>query len=208
MTNKEVYKSLRDAEDAWLKKDAASPYLQWLEEEFVPETKMLQHTPIFDLVEIKDPGIIGFNPVKINSVSWITICVEKDGKWLMEKQLRYGLMSRFTEFPSGMIEDGEDPIVAAKRELKEETGYDVDVADIKYLGKFAANPAFMSNYMHYFYVNLDVAKWTLGNKELDAHEKIETLWKDKNEVLNQYFIDEDSVFKAGLYLRMQKEGLI
>ncbi|TFW28708.1 NUDIX domain-containing protein [Duganella callida] len=46
-----------------------------------------------------------------------------DGTVLMERQYRYPLQDVFIEFPAGKIDKGEDPLVAAKRELEEETGY-------------------------------------------------------------------------------------
>ena len=46
-----------------------------------------------------------------------------DGTVLMERQFRYPLHDVFIEFPAGKIDPGEDPLVAAKRELEEETGY-------------------------------------------------------------------------------------
>lgn len=206
MTNLEAYGA--NAENAWKESGVAIDYQEWLKTEFIPQETLLKHTAIFDLVEKKDPGVIGFNPVGIKSPDWICIAVEKDGKYLVEKQLRYGKMEVVEEFPSGMVEAGEDPIVAAQRELKEETGYDVDIANIKHLGRFQANPAFMSNFMNYFYVNLDTAKHSLGERSLDPHEKIETYWVDKKEVFEKYFTVQDSVFKAGMFLLMQKNGLM
>jgi ADP-ribose pyrophosphatase len=46
-----------------------------------------------------------------------------DGTVLMERQYRYPLRDVFIEFPAGKIDQGEDPLLAAKRELEEETGY-------------------------------------------------------------------------------------
>jgi ADP-ribose pyrophosphatase len=46
-----------------------------------------------------------------------------DGTVLMERQYRYPLHQVFIEFPAGKIDKGEDPLLAAKRELEEETGY-------------------------------------------------------------------------------------
>ena len=208
MTNLEAYGSAQKAEKAWYKHSNGTSYLEWLDMKYVPEETLLKHTPIFDLIEKKDPGIIGFNPVGINSPDWISIIVEKDGKWLAERQLRYGKMEYVEEIPSGMVEAGEDPKVAAHRELLEETGYRVDIEGIKYLGKFQANPAFMSNCMHYFYVNLDEVQFSQGKPNLDPHEKIEVYWVDKREFYENYFITQDSVFKAGMFLLMQKNGLM
>src|SRR5471030_1552475 len=46
-----------------------------------------------------------------------------DGTVLMERQYRYPLDQVFIEFPAGKIDPNEDPLVAARRELEEETGY-------------------------------------------------------------------------------------
>jgi ADP-ribose pyrophosphatase len=47
------------------------------------------------------------------------------------------------EFPAGVVEDGEDPISTAVRELEEETGYRAEVAEL--LGDFDPDPAIQSN---------------------------------------------------------------
>lgn len=154
-------------------------------------------TRIFKVVSKIDDGSIGFNPVGINSPDWVTIIVEKNKQFLMEKQLRYGLMKECEEFPCGMVEKNEKPIYAAKRELEEETGIKVELSNIKYLGKFAANPAFMNNYMHYFYVNLDECDYDVGETHLDEHEKIVSYWKDKDIAIIDYMSSGTSVFMAG-----------
>lgn len=142
-------------------------------------------TPIFDLVK-KTVYSLDFRPIGINSKDWVSIVVEHNGKFLLVKQLRYGLMKNQIEFPCGMIENGEEPLAAAKRELQEETGIKLlDDSQIKYYGKYAANPAFMNNYMYYYYVNLDTAKFVQGETNFDEHEKIEKLWMDKTEFIDK-----------------------
>ena len=43
---------------------------------------------------------------------------------LLERQYRYPLRRHFIELPAGKMEPGEDPLVTAQRELKEECGYE------------------------------------------------------------------------------------
>ena len=43
---------------------------------------------------------------------------------LMERQFRYPLRRHFIELPAGKIDPGENPLHTAKRELKEECGYE------------------------------------------------------------------------------------
>ena len=47
----------------------------------------------------------------------------EDGKLLLERQYRYPMGKVMIEFPAGKLDLGENPLVAAQRELKEETGY-------------------------------------------------------------------------------------
>lgn len=61
--------------------------------------------------------------------------VTDDGQIVLEKQFRYPLGEVITEIPAGKLESkSEDPLEAAKRELKEETG--VSAAQWIFLGKF------------------------------------------------------------------------
>lgn len=46
-----------------------------------------------------------------------------DGTVLLERQFRYPVGQVMVEFPAGKLDAGEDPLVCAQRELREETGY-------------------------------------------------------------------------------------
>lgn len=53
----------------------------------------------------------------------VIFALKDDGNVLLVKQYRYAVKSVQTELPAGRLEKGEDPLFAAKRELREETGY-------------------------------------------------------------------------------------
>lgn len=56
--------------------------------------------------------------------NWVNIiAITKDGKFLIEEQYRHGIGRVCYELCAGVVEGGESPIEAAKRELLEETGY-------------------------------------------------------------------------------------
>ena len=55
---------------------------------------------------------------------WVNvIAITKDGKFVMEDQYRHALGETHFELVAGVIDPGETPLKAAKRELSEETGY-------------------------------------------------------------------------------------
>ena len=141
---------------------------------------IILHTPIFDVVK-GEKAKTGLEPILVDAPDWIMIIAEKAGKFLVERQFRYGAARDIGEFPCGMVESGENPLDAAVRELEEETGIRIsDKNKVLKLGSTNPNPAFMTNTMHYFYVNLDNAGFAQVDRRLDEHERIVFGWKDKN----------------------------
>ena len=157
-------------------------YIKWTYNEFVRNNSAttILDTPIFDVTKGPETDS-GLEPIKIKAPDWVSIMVEKEGKLLIEKQFRYGANDFIEEFPCGMVESGEDPLDAVRRELLEETGINIiNKKDIVKLGQTNPNPAFMTNMMHYYYVNLDYTLWEKCEQKLDEHEEIELSWKDKD----------------------------
>ena len=100
-----------------------------------------------------------------------------DGKVLLVKQFRYLYGEEIFEIPAGMIEKGEDPIVAAARELKEETGISADL--IPYI-KLYPTPGYTDEIIHiYLAKNCQV----IGNQNLDDGEFLSVCFKPLSEVL-------------------------
>lgn len=55
--------------------------------------------------------------------SGVVIVAQNEDKILLVQQFRYPVKEAILELPAGKIDVNEDPFSAAKRELKEETGY-------------------------------------------------------------------------------------
>lgn len=55
----------------------------------------------------------------------VVACMD-DGRLVFERQFRYPLRRAFIELPAGKIDAGEDIAVCARRELREETGYEAE----------------------------------------------------------------------------------
>ena len=141
------------------------------------EKNLLLHTPIFDVIR-GEKTETGLEPVLVKAPDWVTIIVKKDDNVLVEKQLRYGSGCEIEEFPCGMVEKDETPHEAALRELREETGIKVGMKHLVYLGATNPNPAFMTNRMHYFFIDLNYAEWEQTEQKLDEHERITFSWED------------------------------
>jgi ADP-ribose pyrophosphatase len=79
----------------------------------------------------KSDGMIGmFNRISVRDSS-VIVPVFKDGSLLMVENYRHGAGMKLIELPGGLINCGEQPRAAAKRELLEETGYECNT--LKYI---------------------------------------------------------------------------
>lgn len=81
--------------------------------------------------------------------SAVVLPVTVDDEVLLIRQYRYTTGETLIELPAGLIDQGEDPEEAARRELQEETGY--RAGTIQFLGAAYVSPGY-SQEMSHFYV--------------------------------------------------------
>ena len=140
------------------------------------EEKQLKRTKIYDgviLKVVKDSvalpnGSEAFREMCIHPGAVAIIAVCRDGKILMERQFRYPHGRVFFEIPAGKLDSpDEDPLAAAMRELREETG--ALAGKMTCLGTIATTPA-MINERITLYLAEDLS---FGESELDEDEFLE-----------------------------------
>lgn len=100
------------------------------------------------------------------------VALTDDNEVIIEKQFRYPFGRILTEIPAGKLDSStEDPLDAAKRELKEETGYTADSWD--YLGVYYPTVAYTDEIIHiYLARGLHAGEQKLDEDEFLQYEKV------------------------------------
>lgn len=129
--------------------------------------------------------------------------ITDDGSVIMERQYRYPVDEILWEIPAGKLDDKkEDKLEAAKRELREETGYSAKVwID---LGVLYPTPAYSDEAIK-IYIAKDLVK---GKQDLDDDEfiNVELIKLDKlvDMIMNGEILDAKTqlaILKANKYLK-------
>ena len=116
----------------------------------------------------------------------VIVPVLPDGRFLCVRQFRQGIGETTTEFPAGGIETEraeygrvtrEDALAAAKRELKEETGYEAD--EWTHLITIPSNATIADHYAHVFLAR-NCRK--VSGLRLDVTEDLEPVIVTKEEI--------------------------
>ncbi|MDH3626029.1 MAG: NUDIX hydrolase [Acidobacteriota bacterium] len=111
------------------------------------EARRVEACKIFDLdhVRFERPEGVGSEWFYVvESIDWINvIAIDDDHRVLMVRQYRFGIEDFTLEIPGGMCDPGEQPLESARRELREETGFEADRWDD--LGWVHPNPPIQNN---------------------------------------------------------------
>lgn len=106
----------------------------------------------------------------LDTNDWVNVlALTPDDKIILVRQFRYGSKEQSLEPPGGVVEKGEDPVIAGLRELQEETGYVGE--EPKLLGVVRPNAAILSNRCHVILVR-NAQKTAALN--FDQHEELVT----------------------------------
>lgn len=116
------------------------------------DSRRIQHCRVFDLDEVRFTPPEGGDPrgfYVLDLPEWINvIALTADGQVPMVRQYRFGIEQLTLEIPGGMCDPDEEPLTAARRELKEETGYEAD--EWIELGWVHPNPPLQNNRCYTF----------------------------------------------------------
>ena len=151
--------------------------LKWKE----GEVKTILKTRVADITSHTNTSYTGVTGdyIIFNAPDWVIVIPERDNNFLMVKQWRHGSKSLSIEFPGGVVDKGEDPDTAAKRELEEETGCKSN--NLIKLGTVNPNPALFNNHVH-IYLAKDLI--STGKQHLDHDEFLNYMELSKEEVID------------------------
>ncbi len=129
--------------------------------------------------------------------------LDAHGRLLCVRQYRIPAGDWLVEIPAGRLEPGEDPLVAAQRELEEETGY--RAARWSLLRRFFPAVGFCSEVMHLFLAE-DLTPAGETRRAMDDDEELEVVWAEPRALLATDLGDAKTMVAAALVLGLQREG--
>jgi len=122
----------------------------------VISSREVYHGPAFRVTadEILEPsGVRTRRDIVHHSGSVVILAIEEEGgsepRVLLERQYRHAARQMLWELPAGRIDEGENDLGAAKRELLEETGY--SASRWRRILHFYASPGFLAEAMNLYF---------------------------------------------------------
>jgi ADP-ribose pyrophosphatase len=148
--------------------------------------------------DVKDPYYI-----IERSDAAIVFPLTEAGEVVLVRQYRPAIEMVELGLPAGLVEEGEEPLIAARRELSEETGYAGGAWEL--LGVVASSPSLKDNWAHLFLAR-DVER--TAPPQPDEHERVEVVLVPVGELLTKISAGEivSSSGVAAALLALNKLG--
>lgn len=160
------------------------------------EPKLISSTPIYsgrlfdlevDELEMPD-GAIARREMVVHPGAVAMLAFDEDERLLMVTQYRHGARRRMLELPAGGLEEGEDPVECAVREMQEEVGFRPGV--VESFGGFFVASSYTTEYIRFFICR----ELTPATLEADDDEDIEVVRLTLDETLEA--IDSGEILDA------------
>ena len=136
------------------------------------------------------------------------VALTDDNEVILERQFRYPFHRELIEIPAGKLDSkSEDPMLAALRELREETGYVPE--NVRHIGDFYGSPAILDENIR-MYLATGLSR---TGQDLDDDEFLEVFTAPIETVVEQIVRGEIADGKTQVavlktYAILQKEGKI
>lgn len=154
-----------------------------------------------DTVELQNKKYTKREIIEHNGAAAI-LAINDENKLILVRQFRKAAEDFLLELPAGKIENNEDPLLCAKRELKEETGYECE--SIEKICEFYTSPGFCTEKIH-LYKASDLEETGISP---DEDEFIELEYVDiedaKQMIFNGNIIDSKTIIGILSYLQLDK----
>ena len=130
-----------------------------------------------DTVQTPD-GSTGVREFVIHPGAVMIIPMLDDGRLVVERQYRYPVQQVMIEFPAGKLDPGEDHWACARRELREETGY--EAVQWAYAGVMHPVISYSTEFIEIWFAK----GLSLGERQLDAGEFLDVFHASAQELLD------------------------
>lgn len=131
-------------------------------------------TVVLDRVQLPErEGEYEYTRVRRDEQGVGIVALGADGRILLEREYRHAVHDVIWQLPGGLHAPGEDSLVAAQRELREETG--LEAGEWRYLGAFHDNPA-LTNASNRLYLARDLRQ--VQAPLTDHAEYVTVEWRD------------------------------
>jgi ADP-ribose pyrophosphatase len=129
------------------------------------------------------------------------VAVDARDNVVLVRQLREPARKQLLELPAGTLDQDEEPLASARRELAEETG--LSGGKWTHVASFWTTPGFCRELMHVFFAE----RVDEGEQRLEADESIELVRIPVAELPPRLGEIEDAKTLAGLLLYLRHRGL-